>query len=207
MYLSGSVHDNLPPEVGVMLTPQMGNRLPEDRTWAADTGMFAAPEKFDPVHYLRWLAERRAACDRCLFATAPDVMGDARATLRRARPMLPVLRALGYRAALVAQPGLERLTVPWDEFDVLFVGGGRFKWSPAAFALAAEAKRRGKGLHWGGANSLRTLQLARSAGYDSADGTFVAFGPDQNIPRLRRWLDALARQPPLFTLHETGATA
>ena len=41
----------------------------------------------------------------------------------------------------------------------------------------------------GRVNSLRRLRLAAADGYDSVDGTFLAFGPDVNLPRLRAWLE------------------
>lgn len=37
-------------------------------------------------------------------------------------------------------------------------------------------------------NSLRRLDLARDIGCHSADGTYLAFGPDQNLPKLLAWL-------------------
>lgn len=188
-YLSGSINQQLPSEVGVMVTPMMGNKLPEDRTWCADTGCFAAPHKHDDDRYLGWLADRAWAADRCLFATAPDVLGDAAATIERSLPMLARIRALGYPAALVAQDGLEALDVPWDAFDCLFIGGTTaWKLSDHAIRLMAEAKRRGKWVHVGRVNSKRRYQWCHSHGADSADGTFVAFGPDVNIPRLEKWL-------------------
>jgi hypothetical protein len=181
-----------------MLTPMMGNRLPDGRTWCADTGCFAQPERFDLGRYLDWLAAYAAAIDRCLFATAPDVVGDAAATLARSAPVLPLIREIGYPAALVAQDGLESLAVPWDAFDCLFVGGTTgWKLSEVAYALVAEARRRGKWTHMGRVNSLRRLRAAMVGGYDSADGTFLAFGPDVNLPRVTAWLDALRRQPAL----------
>ena len=200
LYLSGCVRPDLPPGVGYMLTPQMGNRLPDDdRPWAADNGCFAAPHKYDAAVYLRWLYDRRDHAHRCLFVTAPDVIGDARATLAKSRVMLPLIRHLGFKAALVAQDGLERIDVPWDEFDVLFVGGTTgWKLSEAAYGLAREAKRNGKWTHQGRVNSFRRLRAAKVSGFDSADGTFLAFGPDVNRPRLAGWLDDLDRQPTLL---------
>jgi hypothetical protein len=65
-----------------------------------------------------------------------------------------------------------------------------------AIRLMAEAKARGKWVHVGRVNSKRRYQWCHSHGADSADGTFVAFGPDVNIPRLARWL-APERQLPL----------
>jgi len=45
----------------------------------------------------------------------------------------------------------------------------------------------------------QVVELARAAsiGCDSVDGTFLAFGPDKNLPQLLRWL-RLADEPTLF---------
>ena len=46
-----------------------------------------------------------------------------------------------YLAALVAQDGLECCVIPWDAFDVLFVGGTtQWKLSDPAYVLVREAK-------------------------------------------------------------------
>lgn len=183
----------------VMLTPMMGNALPEGVPWAADTGCFNQPDKHDDDRYIGWLKDRAYAAGRCLFATAPDVVGDAEATLIRSLPMLSRVRDAGYVAALVGQDGLESLDVPWDAFGALFVGGTtQWKLSEATYGLVCEAKERGKWCHMGRVNSLRRLKAAQVGGYDSADGTFLAFGPDKNLPRLRHWLKEVQLQPPLF---------
>lgn len=185
--------------LGFILTPNMGNRMPEQGPWAADTGCFTDKVPFDLDRYLWWLWERRAQADRCLFATAPDVVGDMAATLRRGRHILPCLRGLGYPAALVAQNGIDGATLDWDSFDVLFVGGDdAFKLAESTYALVAEAKQRGKRCHMGRCNSAQRFRAARLGQYDSADGTFLAFGPDANWPRLQRWLAEADQQPPLW---------
>ncbi len=192
LYLSGAVkQDAIAAGLGLMLTPEIGNRPDLSSTpWAGDNGCFAHPERFDLDRYLAWLTARPAAT--CLFAVAPDVVGDAAATLERSAPVLPIIRSLGYRAALVAQDGLEALAIPWDTFDVLFIGGSTaWKLSPAAVELTREAKRRGKWVHVGRVNSYRRLRLFAEAGADSADGTFLAFGPDKNLPKVLRWLQRL----------------
>lgn len=204
IYLSGCVRPDLPPDVGVMLTPMMGNRLPDDRVWAADTGCFAQPAKHDDNAYLAWLADRADASDRCLFATAPDVRPEfsntpARDTLERSAPMFRHIRAAGFSAALVAQDGLEQERIPWDDFDALFIGGSTaWKLGDACTALVREANRLGKWTHSGRVNSLRRLRHVQWQGCRSADGTFVAFGPDKNIPRVEAWLRALRMQPQLW---------
>ena len=182
-----------------MVTPMMGNRLPPDLPFAIDTGCYAAPEKFDPLGYLRWLAERRHLADRCLFATAPDVWGDAKATMKTAGVYFPIIRALGYKAALVAQDGLTPQMVDWDAIDCLFVGGSdAWRTSRPHDELVREARRQGIWLHLGRVNSWRRLKAAHVQGYDSADGTYIAFGPDINGPKLAGWVTRLASQPPLF---------
>jgi hypothetical protein len=167
-------------------------------TWAADNGCFAQGARFDLDAFLAWLAGLDGR-ERCLFAVAPDVVGDAEATLTRSADVLPRIRALGYRAALVAQDGLERLAVPWDDVDALFIGGTTaWKLSEAAYALAAEAVRRGKWTHMGRVNGEGRLRAAAAAGYDSADGTGLAINPGKNWRLMRGWLDRLDGQPPLW---------
>ncbi|MDG4834125.1 hypothetical protein O7627_33210 [Solwaraspora sp. WMMD1047] len=108
--------------LGMIATPAAGNTVPEDVDWCADNGCFTAGRYPGDDRYLAWLARHAAHAVRCAFATAPDVVGDAAATLARSVPMLPRIRAAGYPAALVAQDGLERLRVPWELTDGLFLG-------------------------------------------------------------------------------------
>lgn len=122
------------------------------------------------------------------------MVGDAAATLDRSAPWLPRIRALGYLVAYVAQDGIEDTPPPWDLLDVVFIGGtDTFKLGPVARALVAEAKARGKGAHLGRCNSRRRWLYAEAIGCDSADGTFLRFGPITNLPRMFAWMvdDAL----------------
>lgn len=197
--------------IGVMMTPKSGMRL--ERTlayplWAADNGCFSSKRAFDLSRYLNWLEAMAPAAQSCLFAPAPDVVGDAEATWERSREVLPILRDLGYRAALVAQDGIEKTDVEWDAFDVLFIGGSTaWKLSEAAFGMVQEAKERGKRVHMGRVNSRRRLLLAASVGCDSADGTMIAFGPDKRLPQLIRWLEELLGQPHLPFVATTESEA
>lgn len=184
--------------LGVMLTPMMGNRARPGIPWAADTGCFRNPDGFNLDRYLDRLQQWTADAGPGLFATAPDVLGDPEETWRRAKPVLAILRAEGYRAGLVAQDGI--CNPDWDAFDCLFVGGNTpFKLSEATYALAAEAKRRGKWVHMGRVNSAVRYRAARASGsYDSADGTFVNYGPDVNLPRIAKWFLHPPEQLSLF---------
>jgi hypothetical protein len=189
-YLSGCVRKELcdDPNFGFMMTPYMGNKL-EGQTWAADNGCFTHPDA--PVEsYFSWLEGRRTEFSSCLFATAHDVVGDAVATLARSIPLLPRIRELGLRAALVGQDGLENLEIPWERFDALFIGGTtEWKLSDAARNISLRAKELGKWLHMGRVNSNKRIQIAKfDFDCDSVDGTYVAFGPSVNIPRLQKWM-------------------
>lgn len=181
-----------------MLTPMMGNAMPDRGPFGVDTGCFAAPEKFLVTDYVAWLHARRKHAHRCLFATAPDVWGDGVATWEQSRRVLPLIREMGYPAAVVAQPGIETV-LDWDAFDVLFVGGPNdWQQSPTVAALVREARSRGTWCHRGRVNSERRLMASAAMGYDSADGTYAAFGPDINVPKLLRWLDQVSAQRTLW---------
>lgn len=172
--------------LGYIDTPAQGNIRPDGVAWCADNGCYS--DKWEQGKWWRFLSANAHAADTCLFAVAPDVVGDAAATLERSAPWLPKIRALGYPAAFVAQDGLESLPVPWGDFDVLFIGGTTdWKLGAHARALVGEAKRRGKRVHMGRVNSERRYHYAMSIGCDSADGTYLTFGPDVNLPKLLAW--------------------
>lgn len=180
--------------LGVLAQP--GNTVHRDHEhypagFAADNGCFAQGERFDTDAWLRWVVTEIAPqARRCLFVVAPDVVGDAAATILRSRRLLPIIQKLGLPAAFVAQDGLEDLEVPWDSFDVLFIGGStEWKLSAAAARLSAEARERGKWVHVGRVNSWKRCDLIRRLHADSADGTYLAFAPEANLPSLLRWLD------------------
>ncbi len=166
--------------------------------WAADNGRFARPDTWDAGEWLEWLAGLRRWRKTCLFAVAPDTVGDARATLELSVPYLPTLHQLGFPAAFVTQDGATSALIPWDGLEVLMVGGStEWKLSEASWALCAEAKRRGKWVHVGRVNSLSRLRACRASLVDSADGRTIAMFPDRDLPRVWDWLDAVNGQTAL----------
>lgn len=198
-------------QLGLLVQPGNGyhRHLRYVGAWAADNACFAQGDRFEVRAWLRWL-DGLPLRERCLFATAPDVVGDAQATIERSRPHLRTIRGLGYRPALVAQDGFERIahtrSVPWDEIEVLFLGGTTaWKTSEAAALVTGLAHALGKRVHMGRVNSLRRLRVAAAWGCASADGTFLAFGPDSNLPRLLGWFDALEDEG--WSHHWTGDAA
>lgn len=188
--------DSLP--VGLMGNPNIGyNYSTLPYVWAADNGCFGA--KWDADSWMAWLTKHAQAADSCLFAVVPDVVGNHADTLERWHAWHHKVRALGYRLAFVCQNGCDTDDVPWDECDAVFIGGDdRYKLGDEAHRIAIEARRLNKWVHMGRVNSLRRLRIAADMGCDSVDGTFLAFGPDANTPRLANWFRSLASAPSLF---------
>lgn len=197
IYLTGASNNKLTTQartlrIGLMVQPNTGYRshLKSYDWWAADNGCFATGHIFDADAWLRWLGGWPRTA---LFAVAPDVVADAGATLERSRPHLATLRDMGFPPAFVAQDGIEDYPPPWDDFDALFIGGTTaFKFSEPCLAIVAEARCRRKWVHVGRVNSYKRMAFCAGIGADSVDGTFLAFGPDKNLRRLRSWLVKLS---------------
>lgn len=155
--------------------------------WCADNGCFS--DKWDEQRWWKFLVNNAHRADSCLFAVAPDVVGDAWRSHMKSYPWLAKIKALGYPVAYVLQDNAEKHPIPWHDFDVAFVGGTtEWKLGPAARELVAEAKRRGKWVHMGRVNSEKRFRYARAIGCDSADGTYLTRGPDTNLPKLLAWI-------------------
>jgi len=186
-------------DLGAMVTVSQGNRIPEGVPVGIDNECFLHPERFgNGDAFLQLIAQFDP--DDVLFATAPDIVGDWAATLQRSRPWLDRIRTAGVPAAIVIQNDATRLTVPWDDVDAVFIGGTTdWKLGPRVVEIPAEANDRDISVHMGRVNSHKRLAYAAWIGCDTADGTFLAFGPDQNLPKLLRWLDDVNTQPSLFT--------
>src|SRR5262249_51584625 len=104
----------------------------------------------------------------------------------------PALSSLGLPSALVGQDGLDGCQVPWGRFRALFWGGSTaWKLGRAASDLAREAKRRGKWVHMGRANSARRARYAHGMGCDSVDGSKFSRFPDTYLPGFIRLLRQL----------------
>lgn len=147
--------------------------------WAADNGCY---QGLDERRYRKMLSAIEGL-PGCLFVTVPDVVGDARATLRLFRQWVDEVALLGQPVALVAQDGLKDADVPWGEIDALFVGGStEFKEGSRAADLVAEAKDRGLHVHMGRVNGRRRLNYARLIGCDTVDGSGFSMFRDTWLP-------------------------
>lgn len=182
--------------LGLLNTPRNGYLIESGWVWAADNGCFNERTYVGDERWFAWLSSLDP--EGCLFATAPDVVGDHDATIQRSMPWLPRIRALGFPAAFVLQDGADIHTVPWDEFDVAFIGGSdEFKLG-GADDLIIEAHARGKPVHVGRVNSGKRFERFTHLGVESCDGTFLGFGPETNLPRLLSWIEKAETQGSLF---------
>ena len=133
------------------------------------------PIAIDNSAYTQFKVDRYEALIRKInvdiaWITVPDVVGNAELTQILFDYWHDELE--GLPRAFVGQDGAEYLTLPWDRFDCLFIGGStEWKLSPAAAYLALEAKQRGKLVHMGRVNSDSRLKYAYDLGCDSVDGT------------------------------------
>ena len=184
MLLSGATLYPRDERIGDLIVPRSW-ALPESYTlapgrWAMDNGAFNG---FDPGAFMRML-ERFADRPGCLFVTAPDVVGDAAATLAAWRFWSRVIGGLGLPVAFVAQDGLTAERVPWDDMAALFIGGSTdYKESAEVVSLMAYAKARGMWVHWGRVNGRRRYAMAKRT------GAIRLTEPDSRCIRIRgcRW--------------------
>jgi len=173
--------------LGYIDTPAQGNVRPRGVFWIADNGCFS--NNFDQNKWISWLKFHAPHNGTCLFATVPDVVGNAAETLERSRPWFKPVREMNYPVAYVAQDGIERTRVPWSQFDTLFLGGSNeFKLGPIAREYAQRALQKGKTVHGGRVNSRLRYRYMQSIGATTVDGTFLVFGPQINLPRLLGWM-------------------
>lgn len=194
LYLSGAknramLSDLQAGTMGLLQTPAASYRLDDVAVWAMDNGCYTNTYPGDDA-YLATLGRYAAHRDRCLFVAVPDVVGDAAATLALFPTMAARITAAGWPVALVAQDGMTAADLP-DDLPWLFIGGStEWKLGHDAAVLIAAAKARGVQVHVGRVNSARRYNLFAGLGCDTADGTYIAFAPDQNIPDVRAWMAA-----------------
>ncbi len=173
-----------------MLTPRAANSVGAIRglglPWAADNACYSG---FNEARFANML-DRIAGVPGLMWVAAPDVVGDAAATLDLFEVWQPRIAPRGLPVALVVQDGQENLPVPWDRLDAVFVGGStEWKLSDEARRLCVEAKARGKPIHVGRVNSKRRLtHLTRWGCVDSVDGSSFSRWPDTRIPAALRWI-------------------
>lgn len=185
------VRDEFGPNIGRLLTPRHFpsglETLEHGIPLAADNDAFSG---FDEARFLAMLDVLDPIAERLRFATAPDVVGEARPTLERFAVWGPELRRRGFAAALVGQDGMTPASVPWGSFDAFFVGGStEWKLGAEARELCQIARELGLWVHVGRVNSLKRCRLAHGMGADSVDGSGWVKFKREMLPRWERFED------------------
>lgn len=191
-----------PDHLGVLMTPQNGNRLCAlPLPWAADNAAFSKPDdaKFSRLCVESWAME---GYHPPMWLAVPDVVGDHAATLRLfgwwCDEWQNEYGCIPFPLAFVLQDGCRPEEVPWDEIAAVFVGGStEFKLRQSS-ELITEAKRRQKRVHIGRVNTLQRLRYAHDVGADTVDGTAFSMFPDIKIPWALQYLQTLERSRTLF---------
>lgn len=135
--------------------------------WAADNGAFNGFEE----RPWRQMLNAVAGVDGCLFAVAPDVVGDSEATAEMWHQFSGDISDAGLPAAWVAQDGASEKSIPHDAAAVFIGGSDAFKLGDDARAIAFAAKQRGLWVHVGRVNTVRRLRYCQAIGADSVDGS------------------------------------
>lgn len=184
---------------GQLLTP-----LTNFKNWggvfAIDNGGFSG---FNAPAFYRLLNRNKGNAKACLFVAMPDVVGSARRTLelyeqRHDQGWIPAT----FKAALVAQDGIEDLDIPWRNVDAIFVGGcDPWKDSKASVDVVRTAKILGKHVHVGRVNTARRFRIFHEAGADTCDGTGVVRFPEM-LEEIRKSINSNLSLPTLFDNEE-----
>lgn len=188
--------------LGVLVTPQTGNRLCAlPYPWAADNAAFSAPDddKFWKLCIDSWGMDRHCPP---LWVAVPDVVADHQATRRLFDDWTSHWRyeigTIPFPLSFVLQDGCTADEVPWDEIDAVFVGGStKFKLRESE-PLIREAKLQQKLVHIGRVNTMQRLRFAFDVGADTVDGTSFSMFPKTYIPPAVQYLRRLSKSPTLF---------
>jgi len=171
------------PQCGTLINPCAGNDpdslvlVPE--RWAMDNYAYSGFDCAAFMDMLRAFQGRKG----CLFVSAPDVVGDGPETLKAWPFWSAVIRAVGFRPALVLQDGMVADEIPWSTVAAVFVGGTTaWKLGPQAASLVGMARARGLWAHMGRVNSWERISYAARIGCLSFDGGQYSMFPDRRIP-------------------------
>jgi hypothetical protein len=168
-----------------------------------DNGMFGekAKEEYeaDPVKWwnrfekmikVAICQEKREILARFQFFVIPDEPMNWEKTMKKYednKEIVQRLRNYGAPAAICIQNGANVKNVPFNEIDVIFIGGDdKYKTGPEAKAIVDEAKSKGIQIHMGRVNGIARMNTAASWGVDTADGTYLMHELGKSIHEIER---------------------
>jgi len=175
--------------LGLIVTPftfqyLRSERLRDFDAIGIDNGMFSpkgrasfAWDRYEKMIKTALAQEKREVLAKLNFFAIPDEPFDWPKTLEKfnaSKERVKLLRSYEAPAALCIQNGATVKDIPWEDIDVIFIGGDdQYKEGPDAEAISKEARRRGKGVHMGRVNNNKRLNTASRWQADSADGTYL----------------------------------
>lgn len=172
-------HPVLGNHLGLLHTPKhvmFGFDLP----MAADNDAFSG---FNEERYISMLV--RLSYMPIQWVSAPDVVGNAKQTLKLFYDWWPIITQYHLPTALVAQDGIEYTEIPWDKISAIFIGGTTgFKFSLAVEEIIKAAQLRKKLVHIGRVNSFDRIQHFFNLNVDSFDGSSASRYTTQLIRHL-----------------------
>jgi len=179
-------------KLGCITTPKQHNKIQEKWDVIADNGCFSGAWQHD-----RWLAYLdKLERSQIRFVVAPDVFVDGQEchnqTLEKWHIHKDEITSLGFQPAFVCQQGATTDSLPDANF--YFIGGSTDFKLGKGLLIAKDLSDQGKWVHMGRVNSLKRLRLAKSVGCKSADGTYLVFGPNRNLPKLLSWVGEVNSQ-------------
>jgi hypothetical protein len=176
IYLAPNYHRILPmyrEKFGYMASSAGGGWMPGVKAgckWMLDNDSFSG--KFNIERWQDLQIEYLEYRENCIAVVVPDVLRDAKATIEKWHEYKSQV-IQGYPRAFVTQNGLTTHMVPWDELDVLFIGGDDEHKLYESMPFILEAQAKGKWVHVGRVNGIRRLE--RFWMVDSVDGTVLVY--------------------------------
>jgi|6_EtaG_2_1085325.scaffolds.fasta_scaffold05289_3 hypothetical protein len=177
-----------PGKLGWLIGPsaQPKTKLRPWVSYALDNDAFAAWQNGTPwdeglyFRFLDWVATQSF---KPMWATVPDVVADASATLANWAKYAPRCRAYGFGLAFVMQDGVKLSDVP-SSADLVFIGG-TYSWKWQNLPTFCKAFPR---VHVGRVNTLSKVRRAAELGVESVDGTGWFRRPEKDFWLLEEFL-------------------
>lgn len=164
-----------------LILGQLATPLTNNANWggpfAIDNGAYSG---LDRQAFFRCLKKHEPHKENCLFVAVPDIVGNARRTVELYYAITAQddgLKPWTDHWALVAQDGLEDLSIQWNGVRQLFIGGNastNWKESNACYDIVRTAKALGVHVHVGRVNTPKRYDNFSELGADTCDGSGVS---------------------------------
>lgn len=189
--------------LGCLVVPGARNKPESIRSLglatAADNGAFSG---LDVGAFCSMLGQFQDAKFPLEWVACPDVVGDDVGTFRLWGQWAKIIKAFGFKPALVLQDGMKLMDIVAFNPPVVFIGGStEYKLGPVVRKIVQWARSEGKPVHMGRVNTEDRIHYAVEIGCTSCDGSGFSKWPDIRIPLAMKWIRRavdLKSRPSLF---------